>query len=415
MREVAVVGVGMTKFGRSEKTQVEMFADAAMDAINESNLKPKDIQALFLGNADGNIEEAQGVIAPMCAGEIGLKNVPASRFEGACASSTLAARDAALWVASGYYDIVLAGGTERQRAMDTALATRVMNNGMNASYESPTGLSFPGIFAMMAHLYAKKYGIPLSKLKENMAMVAIKAHKNGAENPKAQFQFTIRDRMAKLQADAKAKANPVPSWQDEMEFLSDLEVNPMVASPLQVFDCCPISDGASAIIITSLDIAKKLTSKPVLIVGTGQASTGALSNQKDVTAVPARVKSVKEAYNMAGLTPKDIDVCELHDCFTIAEIVATEGLGFFDFGEGYKAVERGDTDIGGKIAINPSGGIKTIGHPVGATGTRQVYDITKQLRGEYGPRQVEGAKIGLTDTMGGCLSAIGHLILKRGW
>jgi acetyl-CoA C-acetyltransferase len=390
MREVAIVGVGMTKFGTSEKTQVEMFAEAAMDAINESGLGLKDIQAVNVGNADGNIEEGQAVIAPMCAADIGLSGTPATRFEGACASGTIAIRDAFIWVASGFYDIVLAGGTERQRIMSTPLATRVMGMGVHSRYETPTGLSFPGIFAMMAHLYASKYGIPLPELKEAMARVSFKAHKHGCINPKAQFY----------------------GKEVTMQMIYD---SAMVASPIQVFDCCPISDGAAAVVVTSADIAKRLTDKPVLIVGTGQGSSGAVCSQKDITRIPARELSAKRAYDMAGLKPEDIDVCELHDCFTIAEIVASEGLGFFEPGQGYKAALNGDTDIGGKIAINPSGGIKAKGHPVGATGAAQVYEIVKQLRGECGPRQVEGAKIGMTDTMGGSFASIAHLILKRGW
>ena len=265
-----------------------------------------------------------------------------------------------------------------------------MGMGVHSRYETPTGLSFPGIFAMMAHLYASKYGIPLSELKEAMARVSFKAHKHGCINPKAQFY----------------------GKEVTMEMIYD---SAMVASPIQVFDCCPISDGAAAVVVTSADIARKLTDKPVHIIGTGQGSSGAVCTQKDITRIPARELSAKRAYDMAGLKPENIDVCELHDCFTIAEIVASEGLGFFEPGQGYQAVLNGDTDIGGKIAINPSGGIKAKGHPVGATGAAQVYEIVKQLRGECGPRQVEGAKTGMTDTMGGSFASIAHLILKRGW
>jgi acetyl-CoA C-acetyltransferase len=392
VRQVAIVGVAMTKFGNSENTEVEMFAEAAMDALNKSNLKPKDVNAVFVGNADGNIEEGQAVIAPMCANELGLGGQPvaATRFEGACSSGTIAIRNAFAWVASGLHDVVLAGGTERQRIMSTPLATRVMSMGVHSKYETPTGLSFPGIFAMMAHLYAKKYNIPLKELKEAMARVSFKAHKYGSINPKAQFF----------------------GKQVTMQMIYD---SVMVASPLQVYDCCPISDGASALIVTTLEKAKKLTDKPVLIIGTGQGASGAVCTQKDITRIPAREKSAQAAYKMAGITPKDIDICELHDCFTIAEIVASEGLGFFEPGDGWKAVMRGDTMIGGKIAINPSGGIKAKGHPVGATGGAQVYEVVNQLRGECGERQVEGAKIGITDTMGGSFASIAHLIMKRGW
>ena len=390
MREVAVVGVGMTKFGTSETTQVEMFAEAAMDAIKASNIKPEAIQAVYVGNADGNVEEGQAVMAPMCAAEIGLNGLPATSFQAACSSGTLAVINAFIWVSLGIYDVVLAGGTERQRTMSTPLATRVMGFGVHSKYETPTGLSFPGIFAMMAHLYAKKYHLPLPELKEAMARVSFKAHKWGSINPKAQF-FGKAVTMEKIYA-------------------SD-----MVASPLQVYDCCPISDGAAAVVVASMDAARKLTGKPVQIIGVGQGSSGAVCSQKDITRIPARELSSQRAYKMAGLKPADIDVCELHDCFTIAEIVASEGLGFFEPGDGYKAVMRGDTDMGGKIPINMSGGIKAKGHPVGATGAAQVYEIVNQLRGECGARQVEGARIGITDTMGGSFASIAHIIMKRGW
>jgi acetyl-CoA C-acetyltransferase/acetyl-CoA acyltransferase len=380
----------MTKFGVSEKTQVEMFAEAAMDAVNQSNLKLDDIQAVYIGNADGSVEEGQAVIAPMCAADIGLAGLPATRFEGACSSGTLAVINAFVWVASGIYDVVLAGGTERQRTMSTPLATRVMSMGVNARYESPTGLSFPGIFAMMAHLYANKYDIPLAELKEAMARVSFKAHKHGCINPKAQFF---------------GKEVTMQNIYDSV----------MVASPLQVYDCCPISDGAAAVVVTSMDVAKKLADKPVQIIGVGQGSSGGVCTQKDITRIPAREMSSQRAYKMAGIKPDDVDVCELHDCFTIAEIVASEGLGFFEPGDGWQAVMRGDTDIGGRMPINPSGGIKAKGHPVGATGAAQVYEIVNQLRGECGARQVEGAKTGMTDTMGGSFASIAHIIMKRGW
>ena len=390
MREVAVAGVGMTRFGVSEKTQVEMFAEAAVDAINASNLKLKDIQAVYVGNADGNVEEGQAVMAPMCAADIGLSGVPATSFQGACSSGTLAIINAFLWVGSGIFDIVLAGGTERQKTMSTPLATRVMGFGVHSRYETPTGLSFPGIFAMMAHLYSKKYNIPLPELKEAMARVSFKAHKWGCLNPKAQF-YGKEVTMQKIYESA------------------------VVASPLQVYDCCPISDGAAAAVITTMDIARKLTPKPVRIIGVGQGSSGGVCTQKDITRIPARETSARRAYKMAGIGPSDIDVCELHDCFTIAEIVASEGLGFFEPGDGWQAVLRGDTDKDGRIPINISGGIKAKGHPVGATGVAQVYEIVNQLRGECGVRQVEGVRIGMTDTMGGSFASIAHTILKRGW
>ena len=389
MRQIAIAGVGMTKFGRSEKTEIEMAAEAAMDAINESNLTPKDIQGLFVGNGAGVMEENQSIIGGFLADDLGMAGIPAPRFESACSSGSWAVAIAAMLVASGHFDIVLGVGVERQTVLSTEVNARMMASGVHSFYEAPTGLSFPGVFGMATHLYAHKYGIPLKRLKDCMAKITIKNHKNATKNPKAQFQKEIT--------------------------MEDYYNGIMVASPLQLYDCSPISDGASAVVITTADIAKKLVAKPVHLIGIGYSSSGALCSQKDFTRVKPRETSAKIAYNMAGIQPKDIDVAELHDCFTIAEILAYEGLGFFEPGEGYKAVERGDTEIGGKIPCNPSGGLKAKGHPTGATGPAQVYEITRQIRGECDARQVEGAEIGITDTMGGSFAAIVTLILKKGW
>ena len=391
MRKVAVVGVGMTKFsGKQDKTCVELFGEAAMDAINESNLKPKDIQALFVGNVLGDFSEGQGQPQAFAADYIGAFNVPANKYENACASASAAARDAFIWVASGFYDIVLAGGTETAAKMGTPLATRTFAMGSDSRYEYPAGITFPGVFAMLTHLYAKKHSMPLEKLKRQMALVSTNSHHYGALNPKAHLQKEIT--------------------------LHDVLNSFMVCQPLQLYDCCPFSDGASAIVLASEEKARKLTDKPVYIAGVGQASAGNLLSQKDyLPRIRSRELSAKQAYDMAGLSPNDIDVCELHDCFSMATIIALEGLGFFEFGKASEAVERGETKIGGKIAVNPSGGLKAKGHPIGATGTAQVYDIVEQLRGKCGERQVEGAKIGMTDTLGGDGGTIVNLILKRGW
>ncbi|OAT81222.1 thiolase domain-containing protein [Desulfotomaculum copahuensis] len=385
MRKVAIAGVGMTKFGRSDKSGVELFAGAAMEAITSSNIKTREVQALFLGNVLGDFEEGQLNIAPLCANELGLPvDVPATRVEGACASAGVAIREAFIWVASGYYDIVLAGGVERATAMDTPLATRTFAMSSESRYEVFTGVTFPGVFGMVARLYADKYGLSLQTLKEQMAMVAVKNHKHGAKNPLAQFQKEIS--------------------------LETVLKSPMVADPLQLFDCCPFTDGAAAIVVASADIIGKLTDKPVYILGVGQGSNGSLGRQKDITRIKAREAAAGQAYKMAGLRPSDIDLVELHDCFTIAEIVASEGMGFFEFGTGGKAVEKGETAIGGRLPINPSGGLKAKGHPIGATGAAQAYEIVKQLRGECGERQVDGARIGMSDTLGGDLATVVDII-----
>jgi len=259
----------------------------------------------------------------------------------------------------------------------------------DSHYEFPAGLTFPAMFALLTHLYAKSYGIPLEKLKEQMALVSVQSHYYGKFNPKAQFRKEIT--------------------------VDDVLNGFMVASPLQLLDCCPFSDGAAAVVLVSEEKAREITDKPVYITGIGQASSGRLSAQKDyLPRLRAREESAKQAYDMAGVGPADIDVCELHDCFSIAALIAAESLGFFEFGKSGEAWEKGETKIGGKIPIDVSGGLKAKGHPISATGASQVIEIYDQLRGECAERQVEGAKIGMTDTLGGD-GVLCNLIMQKGW
>ena len=387
MRQVAILGVGMTPFGVSDQTNLELFSEAALDAIADSNLEPKDLQALFFGNCLGDFEEGQLHMAPFAHAALGLPlSAPATRFESACATATVAIRHAALLVGAGVYDIVLAGGTERAAAMGTPLATRTFAMASHAQYETPTGITFPGVFAMATHLYAHKYGLKLPELKRHMAEIAVKNHFHGAKNPKAHFKKEI-----------------------SVDKVLD---GPMVADPLQLLDCCPFSDGASAVVLAEAGFARDRVAKPVHIAGMGQASAGPLFVQQDLTRVRAREIASRAAYRQAGIHPEDVDVCELHDCFTTAEILAIEGLGFFEFGKGYDAATRGETRLGGQVVVNPSGGLKAKGHPIGATGAAQVTEIVEQLRGEAGTRQVEGARIGLVDTLGGDFGTVCNLILR---
>ena len=387
MRKVAVIGAAMTKFGISQKSNLEMFAEAALSAIIEARLEPKDMEALFFGNCLGDFEEGQMHMAPFAHAELGLPiDAPATRFESACATATVAIRHAALLVASGVYDVVLAGGTERAARMGTPLATRTFAMACQAQYESAAGLTFPGVFAMATHAYAHKYGLPLETLKKNMAEVAVKNHFHGSMNPKAHFQKNIT-----------AEA-----------VLSGM----MVADPLQLLDCCPFSDGAAAIVIAEAEKAADLVKNPIFIAGMGQASAGPLYRQQDLTRVRAREASVKQAYNQAGVGPGDIDVVELHDCFTIAEILALEGLGFYDFGQGHESAAKRETTFKGRVVVNPSGGLKAKGHPIGATGAAQVVEIVEQLRQESGSRQVDGARVGLVDTLGGDFGTVCNLVLR---
>ena len=280
MRKVAVVGVGETKFsGPQERTSVELFAEAAAEALAESNLKPKDIQALFLGNVLGDFSEGQGSVQAFAAENIGCFNVPANRYEGACASASMALRDAWMWVASGFYDVVLTGGVERAATMGTPLATRTFAMFSDSRYEFPSGITFPAVFAMLAHLYAAKYDIPLPKLKEQLAAVSVQSYKYGMFNPKAHLRKEV----------------------DAAVVLSSF----MVSTPLQLHDCCPFSDGAAVLVLASEEAAKKLTSKSVFIVGAGQASNGPMASQQDyLPRLRARELSAKQAYDMAGLKPE---------------------------------------------------------------------------------------------------------------
>ncbi|MCP3923752.1 MAG: propanoyl-CoA acyltransferase [Desulfobacterales bacterium] len=388
MREVAIAGVSMTDFGVSENTCVEMFCEAGIDALNKSKIEPKNIEALFVGNCLGDFEEGQSHIASHIHAALGLPmDSPAMRYENACATATIAVRQAALMVGAGVYDVVLAGGTERVAAMDTPLATRTFAMASNAGYSAPTGITFPGVFAMAAHMYADKYGIEIEELQKYMANVSVKNHYHASMNPKAQFQ---------------------------KEITVDKVLNSvMVADPLHFLDCCPFSDGASAVVIGTKQKVMEMTDKPVYIIGTGQAAGGPIINNPDMTRIKTREASVAQAYKEAGVKPSDIDLCELHDCFTIAEILAIECLGFYEFGKGYDAAQKGETRLGSKkTVINPSGGLKAKGHPIGATGAAQVTEIVEQLRGESGKRQVEGAKTGLVDTLGGEFGTVCNLILR---
>ncbi len=392
MRRVAVIGVGQTKFsGAQDKSLSELFAEAAFDALADAHLQTRDIQALFVGNALGDFSEGQGMTPAFIADYIGAWNVPANRYDGACASASMAVRDAFLLVASGVYNVVIAGGVERAASLGTPLATRTFAMFSDSRYEFPAGMTFPGVFALLAHRYAARYGLPIEKLKEQMAQVSVQSYKRGLNNPKAHLRKSVT--------------------------IDDVLKSFTVATPIQLHDCCPFSDGAAALVIVSEDIAKMLSQKPVYIAGAGQASSGPLASQGEyLPRLKARELASKQAYAMAGVTPVDIDVCELHDCFSIASLIAAEGLGFFDYGKAGEAWMKGEADIGGKVAINPSGGLKSKGHPIGATGAAQVYEIVRQLRGEVEPeRQVPDARIGLTDTLGGDGGTMVSLVFKRGW
>jgi len=413
-RGVAIVGAGMSKFGVfPDKATRDLFVEAfgEMRASVDKGLDPKDIEALYVGNCSSDLFEGQGHTAPLMADWIGLAPRPATRVEDACASSGVALREGILAIASGLYDVVLAGGIEKMTNLPTEQVTDTLAIAGDVLYEIPAGFTFPGFYAAMATVYMARYGAT----PETFMRVGLKNHENGALNDKAQFGATIRQVMEKKVARAKAKGRPIPTWADEMDFLHDDRANPVVAWPMRLFDCSPISDGASAVLLASEAVARSFTDDPIYVIGSGQASDVAMHDRADLTTLRAARVAARQAYEMAGVGPADVKVAEVHDCFTIAEIIATEDLDFFPPGQGYKAVEEGLTARTGPRPINTSGGLKSKGHPVGASGAGQVVEIWKQMRGAGGARQVAGdVNLALTHNVGGTgQTSVIHIYERR--
>jgi acetyl-CoA C-acetyltransferase len=396
-RNVAIVGAGSSKFGAFEnKAGRDLFTEAFCDMIAsvEKGVDTKDIEAFYLGNAAGMALEGQGHIAPIIADCLGLVHKPATSVEGACASGGLALREGVIAIASGLYDAVLVGGVEKMTDLSTTGVTDVLAAFADMPYEYRAGFTFPGLYAALATAYMNRYGLS----EEQLMAVTIKNHHNGSLNPKAQFNCSIRDIMNNRLAKMKGKGQPIPQWRDEMDFLKDPQANPIIAWPLRLFDCSPITDGAACLLIVAEDLAKSFTGTPIHIIGSGQASDYSLHGREDITELTGVREAARQAYNMAGISPEDIQVAEVHDCFTIAEVIATEDLGFLGPGEGGKAAEQGLTAINGIRPINPSGGLKAKGHPVGASGVAQVVEIWQQMRGEAGARQIKDGDVHLALT-----------------
>jgi acetyl-CoA C-acetyltransferase len=403
----------MSKFGMySDKDSKYLFAEAFHEMLStvDRGIDPKDIDALYLGNFTNDFFVHQGHWGPIVSDLLGLTPKPATRTEGACASSALAFREGVFAIASGFYDVVLVGGVEEMSKRSTEEVTQGL--AMAASpYEVKAGFTFPGVFGAIATAYFDKYGAS----REHLMNVTIKSHNNARLNPKAQFNVSIRDIMNQRIEKAKNKGVPVPAWRDEKEFLRDPGANPVVAWPMHLFDCCPISDGASCVLLVAEKIARRFTDNPLYVAGIGQGSGRALHAAEGLTYFEATRYAAKEAYGLSGLKPEDVQIAEVHDCFSIAEILHIEDLGFFKPGEGYKAVEEGLTKLNGSKPINTSGGLKCKGHPVGATGTGQLVEIWKQLRGEAGERQVpiKDLRVGATQSLGGTGGTCTLTILER--
>jgi acetyl-CoA C-acetyltransferase len=377
----------------------------------DKGLDPQEIEALYIGNCTSDLFEGQTHTAPIMADWVGLAPRPATRVEDACASSGVALRQGIMAIASGLHDVVLVGGMEKMTDLPIERVTDTLATAGDALYEIPAGFTFPGFYAAMATAYMARYGAT----PEAFLRVGIKNHENGAHNDKAHFGASIRQIMQKKVASARAKGKPVPTWEDEMDFLQDEAVNPVIAWPMRLFDCSPVSDGAAALLLAASDRAGSFTDAPLHVIGTGQASDVALHDRQELTSLRAARLAAQQAYAMAGVQPADIQVAEVHDCFTIAEIIATEDLAFFPPGQGYRAAEEGQTARVASRPINTSGGLKAKGHPVGASGAGQIVEVWKQLRGEAGSRQVPGApSLGLAHNVGGTgQTCVVHILERR--
>jgi acetyl-CoA C-acetyltransferase len=371
---VSIIAAGLSKFGKHEGLYArEIFSLAAKEAFDRGpKLDPKsDIKAMFIGHM-GESYEHQGHTASAVADWVGLLNIPATRTEAACASSGVALRSGIYAVLSGLADVVLVGGVEKMTHRSTAEVTEYLAMASDYPFEQFHGITFPGLFGLMATAHMHEYGTT----ERQMAMVAVKNHYHGSLNPKAQMQKEIT--------------------------LENVLTSRVVAWPLKLYDCSLVTDGASCVIITKPELAKKYTDTPVHVVGSGQASdTIGLYERKSLTSLLSAKLAAKTAYEMSGVKPEDVNVAEVHDCFTIVELMAYEDLGFCPPGEGGKLVESGETRLGGRIPVNTSGGLKAKGHPVGATGTAQAYEMYLQLTGQADKRQVKDARVGLTHNVGG--------------
>ncbi len=382
MKDIAIIGVGMTKFGELwEKPLRDIFVEAALAAIADSGVD--HIDSMYVGAMSPGLFVGQEHIGVMMADYLGVRGIPSAHVESACASGSIAVRQAMFEVASGASEFVLAGGVEKMT--DGVDATYALATAADQEYEAYHGLTFPALYAMIARAHMHKYGTT----REQLAEVAVKNHRHGLNNPNAQFHLKI------------TREDVIQSVQ--------------VAEPLNLLDCSPVTDGAAAVIVTTEEIAKKSGRPYVKIRASAQATdTIALHSRKDLASIPAVGKAAEKAYKQAGVTPGQIDLAEVHDCFTIAELVTSEELGLVERGKSGEAVLSGMTALGGKIPINVSGGLKSKGHPVGATGVAQIIEIYKQLLGQAGERQVANARLGLTQNMGGSGGSCVIHILEAG-
>ncbi len=378
MRDVFIVGCAMTRFGRMEGGLLDLLEEAATGAMNDADID-EPVEGVFVANMGAGILNHLSGVGSALVDRLSLYPAAAETIENGPASGGSAVKVAYYAIASGLVDLALVVGGEKMRDVTGWEATDFVATLTHPQAEYIYGATLPAFAAMFARLYMEKYGVK----HEHLAMVAIKNHENALLNPYAHVQQRIT--MEGILHRPEAIMN-----------------NPPVAEPLRLYDCCPVSDGAAAVVLASERIASKAKKPCVRIAGIGQATdTHAVHERKDPTELKAVRLASQKAFNMAGVKPEDVDVAELHDAFTILEIAESEEAGFFEKGKGHVALEKGETSLHGRMPINPSGGLKARGHPVGATGVAQVVELTWQLRHEAGPRQVDGAQIGFSCNFGG--------------
>ena len=370
MEKVCVLGAGSTKYGKLDDSISDITLQASVGAIESAGIESKDIKAGYISNVFG-VADKQVHLGPVVMSNLGISDRPSLSIESACGSGSVSFREAYANVAAGFYDVALVTGVEKVTHTGTEWTTTYFSYCSDFFYEGQAGASFPGLFASMARAYIHEF----NATEEDFAQVAVKNHDNGLLNPKAHLRKKIT--------------------------VDDVMSSAVVASPLKLYDCCPFSDGASAVILCNEKFAKDHGGDYIEVLGSGRGgSPAALQGREHLTTIPSTRIAAEDAFKMAGITPKDVDFAEVHDCFTIAEVVDTEDLGFFEKGKGIQAIREGQTKLNGDISINPSGGLKSKGHPIGATGVGQVVEVFDQLTGKAGERTVKNAKIGLTQNFG---------------
>ncbi|MCD6229178.1 MAG: thiolase domain-containing protein [Candidatus Diapherotrites archaeon] len=387
MKEVYIIGTGITKFGELwDKSFRDLAVDAGIQAIADSKVDVSEIDGVFGGTMSSGRFIGQEHAAALIADYAGITPKPAIRCEAACASGGVAFRAGYFAVASGAMDTAVVGGVEKMTDVFTEQAAVTLGGAGDQEWEVFNGATFPALYALIARRHMKEFGTT----EEQLAQVAVKNHLNGSMNPIAQYQMPIT---------IETVMNSSP-----------------VADPLKLFDCSPITDGAAAVVIASKEVAKEHCEKPIKVLASAQASdTLALHDRRKITTLDATRFAAKDAFKQADTTPSKIDIAEVHDCFTIAEICAIEDLGFFEKGKGGKATEDGLTALEGQLAVNTSGGLKACGHPVGATGIKQIVEAVKQLNQEAGKRNRKNVDLALTHNVGGTgATAVVH-ILGRGY